>query len=131
MIGDIASTSLSNARLASLSVRNVSIHEIADGFSFICFKVCSRRSLWTLSKAPLTSMHSVDTIFLFRFALPTVAERSMAASTALRIGRPPICMWCTRLCFSARCARRVAIIFSEIFPRQLRRDIGRHAFGVE
>ena len=74
--------------------------------------------------APLTSMHWVDSVFPFLFPLSIRVARYIAASTANRFSLPPICRWSRRLYFSAMCARRVAMIFSEILPRQLSSEIG-------
>jgi len=130
MMGVMASDSASNVRLASLSVRKESTHLMMAGLRRICLRVCRRRLLKTLSNAPLTSMHRVDVVFPSLFAWSIVDVRSMTASTADLLGLPPIWRWWSRWCFSARWANREAMIFSEIFPKQLRREIGRYAFGI-
>ena len=123
-MGLIFSLSLLKLRLAILSLRKVSTHRVVFWSSFIDFMVCSRRSLKTLSKASVTSMHRVDSVFLFLFPSSMRVARYIAASTADRFGLPPICRRSRRLYFSAMCARQVAMIFSEILPRQLTSEIG-------
>ena len=125
VMGVMGSDSASKVRLASLSVRNESTHLMIAGLRRICLMVCRRRLLNTLSNAPLTSMHRVDLVFPSLFPWSMMDVRSMTASTADLLGLPPIWRWCNRWCFSARWAKREAMIFSEIFPRQLRREIGR------
>ena len=125
MMGVMGSDSASKVKLASLSVRNESTHLVMAGLSRISLRVCRRRSLKTLSKAPLTSMQRVDMTFPSLFPRSTVDVSSIAASTADLFGLPPIWRWWSRWCFSAMWDNREAIIFSDIFPRQLRREIGR------
>ena len=125
MMGVMGSDSASKVKLASLSVRKESTHLVMAGLSLISLRVCRRRSLKTLSKAPLTSMQRVDVTFPSLFPWSTMDVSSMAASTADLFGLPPIWRWWSRWCFSAMWDNREAIIFSEIFPRQFNREMGR------
>ena len=125
MMGVMGSDSASKVKLASLSVREESTHLMMAGLSRISLRVCRRRSLKTLSKAPLTSMQRVDVTFPSLFPWSTVDVSSIAASTADLFGLPPIWRWWSRWCFSAMWDNREAIIFSEIFPRQFSRKMGR------
>ena len=125
MMGVMGSDSASKVKLASLSVRKESTHLMMAGLSRISLRVCRRRSLKTLSKAPLTSMQRVDVTFPSLFPWSTVDVSSIAASTADLFGLPPIWRWWSRWCFSAMWDNREAIIFSEIFPRQFSREMGR------
>ena len=125
MMGVMGSDSASKVRLASLFVRKESTHLVRAGLRCFFLRVWRRRLLKTLSNAPLTSIHRVDVIFPSLFPWSTVDVSSIAASTADLFGLPPIWRWWSRWCFSVMWDNREAMIFSEIFPKQLRSEIGR------
>lgn len=58
--GAISSSSPSNRRLAFLLVRKLSVQLITASGNLMSFTVLSRRGFWTLSKAALTSIQSVE-----------------------------------------------------------------------
>jgi hypothetical protein len=81
LMGVIGSVSLSNDSEASLSLRNESTYLMILGCSFI-FRMVWSLGLYTLSKAPFTSIQRVEVMRWFLLAWSIFIARNIAVSTA-------------------------------------------------
>ena len=115
------SLSPSKARPICRSERKECVHLMTTGWRWSPYIVSKSRALEIWWKAPLTSKKMMVSIFLLLLAWMMSWRRQRTAWIAARYFLPPICLLWRRSDVSARKESLVAIIFSEIFPRQLSR----------